>query len=48
MYGIDFFMPEIKNRRDIRPCGLSVFLCFRINYFQRKELLTSLSDHTHP
>ena len=32
MYGIDFFMPEIKNRRDIRPCGLSVFLCFRINY----------------
>ena len=25
MYGIDFFMPEIKNRRDIRPCGLSVF-----------------------
>ena len=28
MYGIDFFMPEIKNRRDIRPCGLSVFLCF--------------------
>ncbi len=26
MYGIDFFMPEIKNRRDIRPCGLSVSL----------------------
>lgn len=21
MYGIDFFMPEIKNRRDIRPCA---------------------------
>ena len=45
MYGIDFFMPEIKNRRDIRPCGLSVSGSI---IYQRKELLTSLSGHTHP
>lgn len=48
MYGIDFFMPEIKNRRDIRPCGLSVFLFSGSIIYQRKELLTSLSGHTHP
>ena len=48
MYGIDFFMPEIKTAGTFVP---AVYLYFSVSgsiICQRKELLTSLSGHTHP